>query len=490
MRNRRLGQVATALVCALSCALVDAACLDIDAASSPCRYPAGDAWCARNDGVNLYAYKDGCVDEGRLAQTETPARAPAKSAPGDPVAVWDCAKARTQVERLICANPDIRARDARMGVLYTELQALGLSPERMQKAWLRNERAACGDADCLRALYSQRIRYFESLVRSGIAERESVRVEADPEPVAPTADPPAPDTEVDPNPVLLPAAEPASSDAWESSSQATLATDEPVAFLPELPQPELPSAFSGYDPAVGGMSVSSDAAPGQPGHQASSGWLGAGIVKGGAPALSLAIGLVAWVRRARIRGAVAVSRRRLASLLRRLRTVAAGRFAAPRRLRAPVRVPRLASSKVPQEPPRPAEPRFSDEILERLHALARPGESLSSVLGRAVAALETASDPPREAVVLSPHGSAGGPLGRVGRPEVDAQTPLSDRGGIGPVAERCPSLQAHSAKVPARRPLGIVRSLCLAARLAKHLRLELQPDSPGLPVGCRFYAGA
>ncbi|HSO83412.1 MAG TPA: hypothetical protein VLR48_12455 [Thiocapsa sp.] len=60
------------------------------------------------------------------------------------------------------------------------MQALGLSPERMQKAWLRNERAACGDADCLRGLYSERIRYLESLVRSGIAERESVRVEADP----------------------------------------------------------------------------------------------------------------------------------------------------------------------------------------------------------------------------------------------------------------------------------------------------------------------
>ncbi|SDX29771.1 lysozyme inhibitor LprI family protein [Thiocapsa roseopersicina] len=401
MRNRRFGQLATALVCALSGALVDAACLDIDASSSPCRYPAGDAWCARNDGANLYAYKDGCVDEGRLAQTETPARAPAKAAPGDPVAVWDCAKARTDVERLICANPDIRARDARMGVLYTELQALGLSPERMQKAWLRNERAACGDADCLRALYAERIRYFESLLQSGAAERKAVRDEPDSEPVAPIADPPAPDTEVDRNPALPPATEPAPTDPWASSSEATLPTDEPVAFLPELPQPELPSAFSGDASAVGGMPGSSDAAPGQPGHQAPSGWLRVGVVAGGAAALILAIGLFAWLRRTRIRGAVAVSSDHLASLLEWFQTVSADWFAVLRRLRAPVRAPRLASSQVSQKPSRPAEPCFSDEILARLHALARPGESLSSVLGRAVAALETASDQPRETVVLS-----------------------------------------------------------------------------------------
>ncbi|MFB1488214.1 MULTISPECIES: hypothetical protein [unclassified Thiocapsa] len=121
LKNRRFGRLATAFFCALSVAVVDAACLDIDAASSPCRYPAGDAWCARNDGDNGYAYKDGCVDEGRRTQAEKPARAPVKSAPGDPVADWDCANARTAVERVICANPDIRAQDGRMGVVGTSI---------------------------------------------------------------------------------------------------------------------------------------------------------------------------------------------------------------------------------------------------------------------------------------------------------------------------------------------------------------------------------
>jgi uncharacterized protein YecT (DUF1311 family) len=400
MKIRGSGQPATVLVSALISVLfgplVDAACLDIDAASSPCRYPAGDAWCARNGGANLYAYKDGCVDEGQLTQAETPARARVRSAPGDPVAVWDCAKARTAVERLICANPDIRAKDARMGVLYTELQALGLSPEGMQKAWLRNERSACGDADCLRALYSERIRYFESLVRPDAAARETVQVEPEPDPVAPIVGAPTPDTEVDPKPERLLAVETEATDALASSSEATSPTDGFVAFLPELPQPELPSAFSGYDPTVGGMPVSSDADSGQTDPRSSSSWMGAGLGLWGAAALILAGGLFAWPRRSRIRGAVVFSRDRLAFLIRRLRTVSANGFAQVRRRRDSGRghTRRLASVRATEESSRPADSRLPDEILERLLALARPGESLSSVVGRAVAALETASDQP------------------------------------------------------------------------------------------------
>ncbi|WP_296810470.1 hypothetical protein [Thiocapsa sp.] len=403
MKIRRFGQLATALVCALFATLTDAACLDIDVASSPCRYPAGDAWCARNDGANLYAYRDGCVDEGQLTQAETPARARVRSAPGDPVAVWDCAKARTAVERLICANPDLRAQDARMGVLYTELQALGLSPEGMQKAWLRNKRAACGDADCLRALYSERIRYFESLVRPGDAARETVRFAPEPDPVAPIAGAPTPDTEVEPNPERLLAVEPEATDAWASSPEATSPTDGFVAFLPELPQPELPSAFSGYDPAVGGMTVSSDVDPGQTDPRSSSFRAGDGLVVWGAAVLILAGGVFAWLRRSRLRDAVVVSRDRLAFLIRRLRTVSANGFAQMRRRHDPVggRTSRIASARATEEMARPADCRLPEEILGRLRALARPGESLSSVVGRAVAALETAADQPRETAVLS-----------------------------------------------------------------------------------------
>jgi uncharacterized protein YecT (DUF1311 family) len=387
MKNRRFGQLATLLLCALSGALVDAACLDTDRASSPCRYPAGDAWCARNGGGNPYAYKDGCIDEGQRSEADASIRAPVKSAPGDPVAVWDCAKARTRVERLICDNPDIRALDARMGALYSELQTLGLSPERMQKAWLRNERGACNDADCLRAVYAERIRVFESLARPDAAADETV--DADPGPVAPLVGPPTPGPEAVPNPASPPAAEQALPAGMASSSEPTMPTDGSPTFLPALPQPELPSR-EGQDPALGG-------AFGADSHQPAR--MSGGLVMAGATLLILTIALVVWVRRRGIQGAMASFRERLRIPARRLRTASVAWLAELRQRRA--RAARLVSETHPEEPSRAADSRLSDDMLERLRALARPGEALSSVIGRAIAALEAASDQPPATAVLS-----------------------------------------------------------------------------------------
>ncbi len=387
MTSRRFGQLATLLLCALSGALVDAACLGTDRASSPCRYPAGDAWCARNGGGNPYAYKDGCTDEGQRSEAETPVRAPIKSAPGDPVAVWDCAKARTRVERLICDNPDIRAQDSRMGALYSELQTLGLSPERMQKAWLRNERGACNDADCLRAVYAERIRVFESLARPDAAARETA--DTDPGPVAPPVGPPTPGPESVPIPASSPSAERALPAGMASSSEPTMPTDGSPTFLPALPQPELPSP-EGLDPAVGGASGADSHQPAR---------MSGGLVMAGAAVPILAIGLVVWVRRRDIQGAMASFSERLRIPARRLRTASVARLAELRQRR--VRAARLVSETHPEEPSRAADSWLSDDMLKRLRALARPGEALSSVIGRAIAALEAASDHPPATAVLS-----------------------------------------------------------------------------------------
>lgn len=386
MNSRHFGQLATLLLCALSGALVDAACLDIDDGSSPCRYPAGDAWCARNGGGNPYAYKDGCIDEGQRSEAEAPVRAPVKSAPGDPVAVWDCAKARTRVERLICDNPDIRAQDIRMGALYSELQTLGLSPERMQKAWLRNERGACNDADCLRAVYAERIRVFESLARPDAA---SETVGANPGPVAPLVGPPMSGPEAVPNPASPPAAEQALPAGMASSSEPTTPTDDVPTFLPALPQPELPSPER-HDPAVGGASGSDSHQPAR---------MSEGLVMAGAAVLILAIALVVRVRRRGIQGAMASLRERFRIPARRLRTASVAWLAELRQRRA--RAARRVSETHPEEPSRAADSRLSGEMLERLRALARPGEALSSVIGRAIAALEAASDQPPATAVLS-----------------------------------------------------------------------------------------
>lgn len=383
-RNLGPGQVATAFVGALAGLGVEAACLDIDDASSPCRYPAGDAWCARNDGVNPYAYRDGCVDEARPTEVETPVRAPVRSAPGDPVVVWDCAKARTRVERLICANPDIRARDARMGALYSELQALGLSPERMQKAWLRNERAACDDADCLRTVYAERIRDFESLLRPETVTGEPL--DADPDPVLVIGNPPRDEA-------------PASPVAVAATSEPTPPTDGVSAFVPELPQPELPSS-RGYGASGPGTPVSPGVGSPEPDQRPLATRTSDILLAVGAIALILAIGLVARVRgfnRSAIRGAITFSRDRLGPRVRSLSAASAGWFAQMRRLRAV----RRASERAQRDTSRPIEFRLSNEMLVRLRALAEPGEPLSSVVGRAIAALESRSEPPPATAVLS-----------------------------------------------------------------------------------------
>jgi hypothetical protein len=84
---------------------------------------------------------------------------------------------------------------------------------------------------------------------------------------------------------------------------------------------------------------------------------------------------------------------------RRLRTASVAWLAELRQRR--VRAARLVSETHPEEPSRAADSWLSDDMLKRLRALARPGEALSSVIGRAIAALEAASDQPTATAVLS-----------------------------------------------------------------------------------------
>lgn len=78
---------------------------------------------------------------------------------------FDCAKARTLVEKLICANPRLASMDARMAISYFTLRtriddSKGLLKE--QRAWLRDKRNSCDDLECLAATYQIRIRTLEA----------------------------------------------------------------------------------------------------------------------------------------------------------------------------------------------------------------------------------------------------------------------------------------------------------------------------------------
>jgi|SRR5882724_630973 len=71
---------------------------------------------------------------------------------------FDCAKASSRTERLICSNPLLSALDDAMGEAYeTALrESPGADVRTEQRRWL-TKRNACADVDCLDATYRTRL---------------------------------------------------------------------------------------------------------------------------------------------------------------------------------------------------------------------------------------------------------------------------------------------------------------------------------------------
>lgn len=74
-------------------------------------------------------------------------------------ASFDCAKAGTKVEKMICGNSDVSRLDENVDLAY--LRALERADDRQkvvqgQRDWLKNVRNACADADCLFMAYANR----------------------------------------------------------------------------------------------------------------------------------------------------------------------------------------------------------------------------------------------------------------------------------------------------------------------------------------------
>ena len=368
MNNTVIGHGATVLFCMAFSGSVGAECGSTDNASSACRYPAGDAWCTRHGGGNLYAYKDGCIEEESTANTNLAAHpaAPAKSS--RPVVGRDCTKANTVVEHLICVNPDVRAQDDRMGVLYAALRARGKVPERTQQAWLSDQRNACDTTDCLHTVYAERIRYLETLATTEAAPVADAT--ARPSSRLSTAETPTTDT----------------SAPLPETAQATVSPVTQIG-IPMLPLPEAPTLTAAHHPT----------GTAQPAVHASH---KSRIVLIGAVLLVIGFGLFAWRDRWRIGES---SRRRLAVFAQWMRTAAGLQLDAWRRPRRPTPARAGPSAGASEAVPvmAPVGVPLSDDIMARLSALARPGESMSSVVARAVAALEVTTEPPSTDTVLS-----------------------------------------------------------------------------------------
>lgn len=70
---------------------------------------------------------------------------------------FDCRKAVTAVERMICADPALSTLDEQMARVFTEARSQGRVTAADQAAWLKTVRNRCADAACLKAAYTQRI---------------------------------------------------------------------------------------------------------------------------------------------------------------------------------------------------------------------------------------------------------------------------------------------------------------------------------------------
>ena len=98
-------------------------------------------------------------------------------APGQAQAM-DCSKARTAVEKAICASSDLRAKDDEMSALYGEIKAASTEAEQKmlaaaQKKWIAEREDSCGQSEgedlatCVSDSIDERITLFKVAPQSG-----------------------------------------------------------------------------------------------------------------------------------------------------------------------------------------------------------------------------------------------------------------------------------------------------------------------------------
>jgi uncharacterized protein len=80
---------------------------------------------------------------------------------------FDCAKAQTRVEKLVCADRSVADLDEYLGRYYAAARA-GNAPaasclQADQSAWLKSRRDACADAACLKTAYLERLAELDPL---------------------------------------------------------------------------------------------------------------------------------------------------------------------------------------------------------------------------------------------------------------------------------------------------------------------------------------
>src|SRR5439155_12200691 len=73
---------------------------------------------------------------------------------------FDCAKAKTKIDKLICSDARLSEADEKLTALYNDVLAkspVSEDAKQQQLEWLKQSRNTCKDADCLQQAYTSRI---------------------------------------------------------------------------------------------------------------------------------------------------------------------------------------------------------------------------------------------------------------------------------------------------------------------------------------------
>jgi len=82
-------------------------------------------------------------------------------------ASFDCTKAATKSEQLICADQQVSGADEKLAEVYRRVLEQSSDPEELrkdQRNWVKTQRDVCPDAACLLKAYQARISALEALV--------------------------------------------------------------------------------------------------------------------------------------------------------------------------------------------------------------------------------------------------------------------------------------------------------------------------------------
>lgn len=102
----------------------------------------------------------------QIEASSSPATQQAEAAQPAIAASFDCAKAASKIEKLICSTPETADADRRLAAAYSAAKSKSADPNSVkadQVAWIKQDRNACGDAACLLKTTEARIQALSTM---------------------------------------------------------------------------------------------------------------------------------------------------------------------------------------------------------------------------------------------------------------------------------------------------------------------------------------